>query len=390
MNRSIEKLTTYLQDLGLKTYSSAYTEALKSNIYNLIEAKNKEELMPCDLDNYRIFMKIVSNLNTFLTDGENFYNDFFFLDTCLIASNLSAHDKLNIITYVIQKNINNGILERNDEAFLVKLGDIDHFDSIEEVKTFLHKYYVLSTMDTDKEYTDTINSCERIIFDCKLRALSYIGAHDKIKEIYLDKLDSYSNEDILKLSEILKKLKFSKENIDDIKGYLSSNIDKRNNNKNKEIVIKKHEEIEVKRLDVKEQNKIYREIMSMYDIDLNLAIKPLNLEEIIYLVSLMKKINISDKEILLAIKNIYKSFTSTYTNPLYEFNVYYEKMNYLSDNEEVKNAINYIKEIIPLILIPDDNKSYSEWMREISKTIADIKPILNENYEYELEKGKNR
>jgi hypothetical protein len=251
----------------------------------------------------------------------------------------------------------------------------------------LHKFL---NQDEDNLTLEELEFKYEVIKRAKSRQNSnkFLIAMSAIDRHYFQKEDNLKEKDILIFSKALEVVDVNRKLCNSIEFYLKKQMQKKEN-KNKEIVIKKHEEIEVKRLDVKEQNKIYREIMSMYDIDLNLAIKPLNLEEIIYLVSLMKKINISDKEILLAIKNIYKSFTSTYTNPLYEFNVYYEKMNYLSDNEEVKNAINYIKEIIPLILMPDDNKSYSEWMGEISKTIADIKPILNENYEYELEKGKS-
>jgi hypothetical protein len=127
----------------------------------------------------------------------------------------------------------------------------------------------------------------------------------------------------------------------------------------------------------------------MYNIDLEKAITPLNLNEIIYLVSLMYKLNVSEAKIKTAIKKIYKSYSANYENPLAEFNAYYEKMVCLSENEDIRAALSYIKELIQEMLM-SDSKSYIEWKDELKNTMAEVKPILSLNIDFELEQGKNR
>jgi hypothetical protein len=315
------------------------------------------------------------------------------LSQLLNISNLNVKEKLDVIMYFIKKNheqLNNGFGHYLVSANDVKEIAIKYMSRHKYNELVLNKTLTSLLNKDDEELNEEELSFKNALIkraEEKEGGRELIIASKVINRHYCLKEDNLSEKDIEPIYKSLLLLKIDENLCKSIKGYLLNKM-KKQENKTVTFVPEKKEE-KVKILSVKEQNKIYREIMSMYNIDLERTVKPLNLDEIIYLVSLMYKLNVSEIKIKNAIKNIYKSYSMSYENPFVEFNAYYGKMVYLSENEDIKVALSYMKEIMQEILICD-NKSYIEWKDELEKTITEVKPLLSMNIEFELEQGKNR
>jgi hypothetical protein len=397
METSIEKFKICLENFKQNIVSNAvgkFADNYKNSEYNvgskyidLLEKINKV-YEGTDLEIHRLSLNNNIVLEKFLENGTGIYEELKYLNVCLGVSGLNARDKMNIINYVIQKNIENGLLDIRDERGIIKLGSCSVLIDPKMIDNIIDDYNFLVFEDRDDEHQEIFLEYKEIIGDSKKSGNCIINQHRIIKEKFLDKKDNFNIDDIKIYIDGLYKLGFSEENVEAISRYLNKSLTKKEE-ANKTIIFKTRREEQTNLLSVKEQNKIYREIMSMYNIDLERAVKPLNLDEIIYLVSLMYKLKISEGKIKNAIKNIYKSYSMSYENPFVEFNAYYEKMVYLSENEDIKVALSYMKEIMQEIVICD-NKSYIEWKDELEKTITEVKPILSMNIDFELEQGMRR
>jgi hypothetical protein len=316
------------------------------------------------------------------------------LSNLLQKSNLNTKEKLDIIMLFVKRNcdrLNNGgrnCIINADDILDLKFKNMNQ----KEFHDFISNGSLLKLLNQENESltSEELEFKKEVIRRAHNRkeTNSLVVSMKAIYRNYFLPINDLSEKNIMITKKALLVLKTDQALCDSIEYYLKKKMQKQNDEKKKTSVsceVKKNENKNV--MSVKEQNKIYRSIMSMYNIDLQRAIKPLNLEEIIYLVSLMVKLNIPDKEIMTSLKNIYKSYSIIYENPFIEFNAYYEKMVYLSDNEDISKAIQDIKDYMSLIFIPDNNKEYVDSKKEIKMTIDKVKPILASNLDYELEKG---
>ena len=87
-------------------------------------------------------------------------------------------------------------------------------------------------------------------------------------------------------------------------------------------------------------------------------------------------------------RNISKSFVGSYPNSFAKFNDYYEKMVYYSSDQDIAVALNYLKDCLPFLFIPQNKKEYFEWKKEFSQILEEVLQKLKLNYEYEMKAGK--
>lgn len=140
----------------------------------------------------------------------------------------------------------------------------------------------------------------------------------------------------------------------------------------------------------KEYKQIFREIERMYNFEENTPNIPLTLEEVVYLISLMYKVNIEEKEIQKSIKNIYKRDLYAYKNQMQEVREYYPKMIYLQDREEINSALEKMVQIGEELMKKSNAEDYFFWKKMFLETFESVRFILKENYEFELEEGRKR
>lgn len=140
----------------------------------------------------------------------------------------------------------------------------------------------------------------------------------------------------------------------------------------------------------KEYKQIFREIERMYNFEENTPNIPLTLEEVVYLISLMYKVNIEEKEIQKSIKNIYKRDLYAYKNQMQEVREYYPKMIYLQDREEINSALEKMVQIGEELMKKSNAEDHFFWRKMFLETFESVRFILKENYEFELEEGRKR
>lgn len=384
LNRSINRLEKNVVNINTQTIDCTSSKKIENEkaYQNLIHTKKF----------VKIALAILKN-----TGKGNLIECFGFFSTLLITSNLSEKVKMDVVMYLVKRNIDLGILTSENSPVLNILSIRKYFPyNIEEEKFIEY----LNTLDyatllesKDENLSKEERSLRKMIqenmekdFEIRKNRITF---HRLIKEHYFDKVENYTKNDISFIIKSLKYLDIDPRLCASIEYILSKNIQKRETKSSKpcnsNIKSKKIVELPLTR---KEYKQIYHEISNLYDIENQRAIRPLNIEELIYLVSLLNKINIPEKEIIKCIQISYKEFDSGYKNPICEFNAYYEKMLYYSDNEDISAAISYIKGCIEMLFIPESKKSYEIWKNEIKNTIHDILPVLNQHYEYELEVGR--
>ena len=220
--------------------------------------------------------------------------------------------------------------------------------------------------------------------------------HEKIKNHYFDKKSSFIQEDIEITIEQYKLLGVSEILCNYFQSILTNDLEHRSKNltniSTKKIVEEKTETKKI--VSNREYKKIFKEIEEYYNIQDQRAIKPLKLQEIIYLISLMYKIAIPEKEIKKFIQTIYATGYEAYNDTLAKFYDYYPKMIYYRENEEIRLALDtissYLKEIEEITNTTKKNEESIFWEDGIKEEFNKVLPQLNKNYNYELEEGRKR
>ncbi len=303
------------------------------------------------------------------------------------TSTISVREKLNMLLDFIKNNIEKGILECQTDNELLRLGDRNFFKTEEELDLFLEAYQKLKEKNATKTLVD---SALLIIDDCKKHAQTIIEAHRIIDKHYLKNNENRKDEDIEKVIEAFENLEIDKTLCSTIKIVLVEDLEKERKKKIKNgVSIKNSIKIETpKPLSKTEYDAIYSRIMKMYDIEEHTIVSALTKEEIVYLVSLMFRINIPEKEIRKSIQKINWQGWKAYDNPIKEFNDYYDKLQKNSHIGEVEIALQNIKEYLSLAFLPENDNEYVGWKQEIAEELKRVRKILNQDDTYELEEGR--
>lgn len=150
----------------------------------------------------------------------------------------------------------------------------------------------------------------------------------------------------------------------------------------------KREVKEVKpKLSQKELNQIYYEISKFYDLDKEKPKTTLSLDEIIYILSLMYKANMSEKTITRFLESTNREYKKN--NPV---SIYYQSYDKFASYNipDIHKHLEMIEYILSEHSIFTCSKETYEITKElISEEINDIMDILNGNYTYEINSAKN-
>lgn len=355
---------------------------------------NEYELTPFAL-NFEIIKDLIKNLKVpkdSWYDCNAVYSNFKELSELLVKSELNTRERFDIVRYLLEKNLcTTSIYTKfmSYEDFLnLKLNGMTQ----KQFREFLlGKDFVKIFKSEDAKLTE-----EELEFKEKITsyliahqvANSFIVAQNSIKRHYIDKLAFYNEKDILVTTKAFRIIGISSELCESFEYLMKKEVQNRSKT-NSAVKIKSCEQESSKeKMSQKEYNHLFRIVESYYDIQNQKVIKPLSLDEIIYLVSLMYKLNISETEIIKFIKTINKDGLNAYQSELAHFNAYYEKMISCSDNDDVKNALTSIKEYMQEMFIPENNNDYLFWKNEIANEMKTVIPILNQDYVYELNEGR--
>lgn len=384
VNEKYLSLNNWLQD------KMANDDKYKKNIELVpVNLPNKEDLERCKIDIQTLLYFMEIDVNS--TEAPVLYLDFIFLSFLLKKSDLSVKEHLEVIMYIVEKNLKSDIINTKRQHFVVNRMELkeEFFAKLSTAKFYkfmdsldLTSVYMLPDRCLTADVVYLKKAIKEHLRKHKDDNIMLLAAHRYIKEHYLDKKDTYNEKDVKFVKVGLKTLGVQTDICKTIEYLLTKNIPKRVVKEevvvNKEISITKE-----KKKNLKEENSLYREIKLYYDIEEEKALKPLTLDEIIYVVSLFFKVDISILKIKQYIKDMYRlSFDAE--NSLGMFNLLYAKMLFYCDNEEIKKAIDAIQSYLgELFVVSEDD--YEFYKSAIGEEMKDAYKFLSQNYDYELD-----
>lgn len=315
------------------------------------------------------------------------------LSKYLVKSGLNSQEMFDVVTNIFNLNIRANILSGCDLLDLEAQENFE-YEGIEKgyYPTFMRSKEFKKIMTSD-DLSEEEMALRDFIFDyytAHAKPNDTTVCHNLIKKHLLDRMDNYTKKDIKVLDKVFEHMKFTPEVQAILINYLTKKMNKRiNKNSELDLNIKKEEK---KEFDQKTYNKIYHEISTMYDLEREVSIVPLNTEQIMYLISLMLKINIDNRVIKKFIKNQYNAYNTRdeKVNPLTYFSTFlYSKMEYYSDDEEVCKSLETIKNYLQEMMIVN-NEDYAFWKDEVKNEINKAYKLLIHEVDYDFELAKKR
>ena len=322
--------------------------------------------------------------------------DFNILSDFLIMSPLKTREQLQVILYMLEKNLATPIL--CDEADGFDAPAIENFEfktmTKEEARDMIHsmEYGRLSTADPDDLTEDEIAKYMELkqFIDSNPLDLSYLKElHRNISMHYFEKIDSFDYDDVRAILCVLESFGVPKNMCDSFKYYFEREVKKREPKEEVVIVRDFHKKLDENRITEKEYNLLNRELKKYFDLDDMYMEEPLTIDMQIYCVSLMMKMRISLDTIKKALKvmNRNNKNLSDSVNPIVLFNRLYGRLNYYSENEELVEAISQIMNFFQEIFICS-NDDYEFWKSMIGEELEKALTFVPNTYEYEIEEAK--
>ena len=322
--------------------------------------------------------------------------DFNILSDFLIMSPLKTREQLQVILYMLEKNLATPILCDETDGFDAPAIENFEFKTMtkEEARDMIHsmEYGRLSTADPDDLTEEEIAKYMELkqFIDSNPLDLSYLKElHRNISMHYFEKIDGFDNDDVRAILCVLESFGVPKNMCDSFKYYFDREVKKREPKEEVVIVRDFHKKLDENRITEKEYNLLNRELKKYFDLDDMYMEEPLTIDMQIYCVSLMMKMRISLDTIKKALKvmNRNNKNLSDNVNPIVLFNRLYGRLNYYSDNEELVEAISQIMNFFQEIFICS-NDDYEFWKSMIGEELEKALTLIPNTYEYEIEEAK--
>ena len=227
--------------------------------------------------------------------------DYNLLAEFLNSSPLKAREQLQVILYMLEKNLATHILCEETGGFDAPAMENFEFKTMtkEEASKLIHsmEYDRLCTASIDElTEEEKLKYAElREFIDSNPLDLSYIKElHRNISMHYFEKIDSFDYDDVNAILCVLESFGIPKEMCDSFKYLLDKEVKKREVKEEIVIVRDFHKKLDEKRITEKEYNLLNRELKKYFDLDNMYVEEPLSIEMQIYCVSLMIKMGITD------------------------------------------------------------------------------------------------
>lgn len=326
--------------------------------------------------------------------GELFI-DFDIVSDLLAKAHFTARESMEIIFTFLEKNIASGITNVEASGFDAKKINEYHFKTIspKEVEDMIRAdTYRVFMNRKDEELTEKEKAqkqeLEEFTKAFPLDLEEYASIHKILEEHYFNKKDSYTKEDIEAFIFSLKDMKVDPKLCDAISIILLKPLTK----KAKKLVeppkfIKKEESPVANALNKKEYNLLYHELKKYYNPDIKKTNGYLKIEEIIYCIYLLKKMNFQEESIKQFLTIALKENKKYQLNPIALYIELYNKLNYYAKKVNIEESLLTINSILKEMMITDDI-SYGEWKSLLEEELNTCLSKLPNTYEYELKEAE--
>ncbi len=378
---AIEKFKNYLETEMIN---------IKEKLYNYRKKTNRENWNMKDMTfssiqylGYRDILMFLKNKRS------NLFGNFYVISLMLQDSGLRGVDCFQVIVYLIERNIENGILEEKDieSKKCYKMLDITN-NMVDQI--MLGEYYGIYTIRDEANARKKLKSGP-----VPLEMNTLIYTHKQLQECYLDKKHSYTESDIQKIIEILYKLGIDSclcSNIETSlkkevkKGEKESNAQKEHSTKS---VVYEVKSANTNIITDKEYKEIRNQIAGYYNEYTGEVLKPITDEEMIQISSLMIQLGYDREKInqfymaVIRSKGNIKMDSVTEFLKLYPKIEFYRKHNPILLDELLEEGIDYVYETFRC-----KKDEYDFWYRAIYDVVFQLKMRIPNKYDYEYEQAK--
>lgn len=330
------------------------------------------------------------------------FADFNILSEMLLTSPLKSREQLQVIFYMFEKNLSTGILGEGVGCFDQKQIDKYPFKYLtrEEAERWIYEDTygrIMRAEDEDLSELDRLKIEEFINFTEKfpIDVSRIIREHHILNEHYFMKRDSFLRDDVAEIIGVFRFFKVDEELCETIKYILEKEVKKREQTPKEEL--RRDDQVssfreETQRLSEKEYNVLNRELKKYFDVGTMSVIRPLSLDEQIYCVSLMVRMNYAEATIKKILKAMNKGISSLEQlkdeHPFVVFSRLYNKLKYYEDDEELKSSIEKIIEYFKEIFILENPDDYEFWREMIEEELSKAVAMLPKDFDYEIEEGQ--
>lgn len=370
---------------SITTICEESVEAQK-NVSTLDNVINRETItaLTFDLASFASFLKYPAHAHK----SRVIVSDFRMLESAILEANVSISENVCFYFDLIKENISNGILNSNSELI--------------DVKEFLKmKAELQNRLINETSSSNIVNNYARIFRDMCMSeerdeskvmdltgSINYEGlriiriSHELIRDHYFNKPD-FNKMDIASIIFAFKSLGVTSKMLAKISIILEKEIEKREKNKkdNSEYIQKK-EIRDIKPIVSKKTYYVVRsELLKFFDFDNMKPFRYLKLDEIIYCVALMKKINIKEEMIEEFIR-LSERFNRSYNKDAKE--MYLElrdKIEYYSSNPEIASILEEIDYVFSEM--NKDSSDYAYLSEYMSMEIGEAVRLIPESHEFE-------
>lgn len=309
------------------------------------------------------------------------YKHYSYVSLYLDVTEFNAKERMEIILYVFQKN---------NASFLM---EPDSIHEVLELNTFKELYAPNMSMEKFDEWasnidfvkigntpTDLLNTEEQRIKEKAVEATEQTGKenkifmlmHDYIQKHYFDKKESYTEQDLKFISTALKNVNVSPKIVSSTIRILTKEMNKREVGSQK--ICHLPEKIEY---DYKSLEKEVSEVIDLKDM------KPkhyLSLEEKVYYLSLLTRMNVSKEERSLFLRNC--EMVLEEVSPLREYVENYNRLKYYEESVGLQKEIAFMEECFTEMLLCS-HEDYYFWRQSLEETLKQVEHWIPKNYEYE-------
>ncbi len=400
MVKGVEKFIKYLEEEKEKITKPpiklwAVTKDVTKTRFSSWKSKKSDRELEIDF----ILQRITMSDEEYLKHMEVFHH-FKDLSRYIEEANLSSRETFNVVMFMLRRNINclkrakkegaiNDTELRNYHFDNISTSEIDHLISTGEINKIINGDDEELTK-REREIRDTILAhtdeyCTNID--------DMINEHLAIKTHYLDKIDSFNDEDIDIVMDNLRTLAFS-DNVCQIVEYVLNRsltshfsnevpekIESKIEDKSSPYSIKSSTKTPPKvTMPYKERKGIYNKIREYYDIPKKEIIKDVTYKEMLEIVSLMLKIDIDLKTIRSYIRQVLNKLEKV-DNPAVKYQMFKSKLAYYLTEEQIA----YLDELYDAFQADE-----GLWMNEFLAYLDEVMNYISEtdNYTYELQTAK--
>ena len=322
--------------------------------------------------------------------GEALAN-FSFLSKVIMESPLKNRERVKILFYIMQQNIEAGMILETQIPYTteeVNSYDFKYINKDEALKFLKSEECVKLYHTSDELLSEEQRLIKRELLDfissLPPKIDNIIEAHKIVNDSYFSKIDSFESDDINIIISAIKIMDVSDELVDLVFDILNVDLRKRLKKKEDYVYVSKLDNVKYVISD-KERNVLSRELRKYFNFYKMEPFKILSFDEQIYCVSLMLKLDMEDSLIRDFLRITSKSQKDL--NVFSLFNQLYNKLKYYDSNVIIKNALDNMLSIFSQIFIVDSDE-YVEWKEMFDTELKLALQEIPKGYEYELSLAK--